>query len=522
MLWWTLPSIAGTLLSLYIARSATQQMRPPAGYYLCAMGLMVAWWCVGQWASMLWINQDYRYMLAQIQYVAISSVPVLWLSIALSYSGLNRFLLRWYPLFWVVPLTTIVMVMSNEFHNLIWQRFEVIPGSISLDIEYGAWFRVHAVYSYTTVIVATLLLAYRTGMSKGNRSKLIGVLLSPLFVIALNAPFILGINLFPIDPTPAGFALGCSLLLLSLRQNMFSVLPIARQHTLDKLSDGVIVIDDNGRIADCNPAAREILGRKMTHIGSELANAIPGSPELDSNQPTELLMPDGRWLDIRMSQIQGLGGPAKGQVVLIRDISREKSLQMALQNLNNRLEQMAHTDELTGLANRRRLYERAREEWSRSSRHSRPLSIMLIDFDHFKQVNDTFGHQTGDNVLSAAASLLLSMIRPEDLAARHGGEELAILLPDTDAVKAIEAAQRICHAMASLEHQADDGSTFQTTVSVGVATRNADDESPDSLIARADLALYHSKNNGRNIVSVSGKRDHLSLNNPVSPDVLFV
>lgn len=506
---WILPSLLGTVISVITAWSASQRMRPPSAHYMVALSLMVGWWCLTQWTGLLWINQEYRYFMAQLQYIAVASVPVLWLSTALSFCGWQPFLSRWYPVLWAIPLVTLIIAFTNDLHGLLWQQFIAVPGDIRLYIEYGAWFQVASVYSYTAVLMGTALLIIRLSQSRLYRMQVLAVAAGPLLVLGINLPFIMGLRWLPIDPTPSGFAVAAMLILVALRQNLFSVLPIARRSTVDNISDGVIVVDTQGLIADINPAARRMMGSSSTRVGSSLQAALPTGTRLDNGKAQDLQLPDGRWADLRVSPVKALDGQLVGQVVLLRDVTAERELharllkaQQSLQDLNQRLDAMAHTDELTGLANRRRLYESLREEWSRSARHQHSLSIILLDFDYFKQINDNYGHQTGDEVLAKAAAVLRNMTRPEDLVVRHGGEELAILLPQTGLEAAAEAAERIRRAIEQLRFQSKKGDEFTITVSLGVAARIQSDDSPDVLIARADKALYHSKKTGRNVVSM--------------------
>jgi diguanylate cyclase (GGDEF)-like protein len=171
--------------------------------------------------------------------------------------------------------------------------------------------------------------------------------------------------------------------------------------------------------------------------------------------------------------------------------------QQQLSALNHELEKLAHTDALTGLANRRRLLARLEEEWARGTRHARPLSLLLIDLDRFKLVNDTYGHLVGDRVLATAGHALATLVRPTDLPARYGGEELALLLPETDQAGACEAARRVRRALGELLHADDAGGRFKVTASVGVATALGGELAPGELLSRADGALYHAKASGR-------------------------
>lgn len=510
MLWWALPSFLGTCISLYMSVYAIRRIPPPTGAYVTALSLSAAWWCAMQWAGLLWNNPDYRLMAAQLQYFAVVSAPALWLCVALAYSGQLRFLSRWYPVLWIMPAITMALVITNEFHQLVWQRFEVVPGQIGLIIEYGAWFRANAVYSYMCVVVGTILICFRIGLSSLYRQQFISALLAPMVVLGVNMPFIMGVNMLPIDPTPTGFVLAGLLLIMATRNRMFAAMPVARRLTMDNMSDGVIVIDNAGFIVDTNPAARDMFGQMRSSIGQHISQLTIDGTDLTADDVSDITLADGRCINVRMSTLITRGQVRNGQVILLRDVTSERDAQQklvaaqkSLKELNAQLQVVAHTDELTGLANRRRLYEVLTEEWSRSFRHGRPMSVILFDFDHFKHVNDSHGHQTGDTVLRIASGVLSNITRPEDLLARHGGEEFAVLLPETSLDQAVEVAKKVHQAISALKYTGDSGSEFGVSISVGVASREASDMSQDNLIARADRAMYNTKGTGRNGVSVA-------------------
>lgn len=201
--------------------------------------------------------------------------------------------------------------------------------------------------------------------------------------------------------------------------------------------------------------------------------------------------------------VEGPDGIREGRVVLLRDVTdvREAQDRLArarqeLERLNRDLDAMAHIDALTGLANRRRFQKALDEECARARRYNRELSVLLFDLDHFKGVNDARGHPVGDRVLEAVGRVLSSALRPGDVAARQGGEEFAVLLPDAGPSEAAAIANRLRDELTGLDHSDDNGERFKVTVSGGVATLRRD-ESPAQLIARADHGLYFIKNTGR-------------------------
>lgn len=168
-----------------------------------------------------------------------------------------------------------------------------------------------------------------------------------------------------------------------------------------------------------------------------------------------------------------------------------------LNDANRKLSRLAGTDSLTGILNRRRFFELADGELSRSVRYGRPFSVILLDVDHFKAINDTYGHVVGDDVLRHVVGITDDMSRMMDLTARYGGEEVIILLPETRAAGALTVAERIREKLATTPVQAG-GHTITVTASLGVAQWAGRDESLALLITRADEALYSAKHQGRN------------------------
>ncbi len=167
-----------------------------------------------------------------------------------------------------------------------------------------------------------------------------------------------------------------------------------------------------------------------------------------------------------------------------------------------RLRRLAMTDDLTLAYNQRYLVPRVQEELERSRRTNAPLSLLLLDLDHFKRVNDTYGHELGDKVLRQFADRVRASVRRIDVLIRRGGEEFVLIMPQSDAAAASMTADRIRGAIANVVFNLDDGITLQQAVSIGVATWTGT-ESVDVFAARADSAMYRAKENGRNRVEVA-------------------
>lgn len=179
---------------------------------------------------------------------------------------------------------------------------------------------------------------------------------------------------------------------------------------------------------------------------------------------------------------------------VIHDVTERKMFE-------TRLQKQASTDVLTGAANRRFFMEAASFEVQQAHHLERALSVALIDLDHFKQVNDTFGHKEGDRVLAGFTQLCLQNIREGDILARFGGDEFALMLPNSGAEKAVAIAERIRQALA-ISDLTRENAPYTVTISVGIAEIRGKADTLDEILGRADQALYRMKESGRNRVGI--------------------
>ena len=164
--------------------------------------------------------------------------------------------------------------------------------------------------------------------------------------------------------------------------------------------------------------------------------------------------------------------------------------------------EIKNTDVLTFLPNRRKIIVDLQEEVIRSTRYGTPLSISLVDIDHFKKINDTYGHLTGDEALRTLAARLREQIRHPDTLGRYGGEEFLIVLPNSEVKAAVEQASRLCQRVRAMQVESNDH-TLSLTISIGVAQYKIGHENWEQFLHRADTAMYQAKNNGRDQWAVS-------------------
>ncbi|GBG12971.1 uncharacterized protein NMK_0508 [Novimethylophilus kurashikiensis] len=200
------------------------------------------------------------------------------------------------------------------------------------------------------------------------------------------------------------------------------------------------------------------------------------------------------WVQLTASLLRNESGKPYQIIKQVQDITERKQLEFDL-------ERQAHTDYLTGLANRRHFLELAEHELAHVRRYGGDLAVAMLDLDHFKNINDTYGHQVGDIVLKTLAALCHQMLRNVDVIGRIGGEEFAILFPETDMQEAHEIVERLRIAIARKDVPTAENGAIRFTASIGIAAYTPSDTGIDILMSRADKALYDAKMTGRNRVA---------------------
>lgn len=317
-------------------------------------------------------------------------------------------------------------------------------------------------------------------------------------------------------------------------ENELKVANVRFSAVIQTAYDGIVTVDEHRRIKLFNAAAEEMFGYDADEvIGEPLEILIPhqhrhnhghqvrqfrDSP-IQSRQMFERgghiagLRKDGETfpVEISISKIDVNG--ATEYTAVVRDISEQA-------RLIEQLKDQASTDQLTGLLNRRAFMQRAEQAIAQARRHQQPLSVMMVDIDHFKRVNDRFGHDAGDVVLEAMAGAVTTIFRKSDVFARVGGEEFAALLPMTGERAALDLAERLRETVEIARFETDwkGHEPIPFTISAGVATLREDDANIDAPLKRADNALYRAKATGRNRVTGWQGSDHPGPSNDDEPE----
>jgi diguanylate cyclase (GGDEF)-like protein/PAS domain S-box-containing protein len=285
---------------------------------------------------------------------------------------------------------------------------------------------------------------------------------------------------------------------------------------VDSVNSIILRWDARGRIVFMNPyglkffgyAMDELLGKNV--VGTivpesesisqrdldKLMRQIQQDPDRFRNNENENITRDGRrvWIYWTNRAIMDDDGRIVEILSVGNDITGRRHMEAELRRL-------ATTDPLTGAFNRRRFFQKARQEFLRHQRYNHCFAVLLMDMDHFKKINDTHGHPVGDAVLKAFVETCQNVFRVTDIFGRTGGEEFSAVLPETDITDALQVAERLRYHVANNRIPVEtDGRPITSTVSIGLTSLHEDDVTLESMIRRADKALYAAKRAGRNCV----------------------
>jgi diguanylate cyclase (GGDEF)-like protein/PAS domain S-box-containing protein len=424
-----------------------------------------------------------------------------------------------------VPLTTIVLVFLAPSLSLFWTSVQLAEasGPHPLLVERGWWFWVNASYAYACVLLASVLLlravlgAVRAFTAQGIALVLAVIL--PWHANVLTLAGVVppqGIDLTPPTIVASAALMAYAVLRLGALDLHPGIVPEAREAVFEEMRDGILVVDAGGRVLDANRAADELLAFPAGHLlGRRIEDVLlceddPQSPRLTMASLTEATssvvgtgVGEGgeRSLEVVVSRL-GSTSRASGCVLAMRDITERRRLQEKL------LLHRALHDDLTGLPNRRLLQEQLDQLLKLAKRRDEDLSLLMIDLDRFKEINDTLGHRAGDDLLVIMGERLLSARRESDVVARLGGDEFAVILPvcgERDAVRLAAALRAELMAPFKLRRQ-----QVSVSAAIGVATSPAHGRSPETLLRHADVALYAAKESLDGVAAYRSERDRNS------------
>lgn len=513
--------IGSAAAALLAAR--TRDNRGAVAGELFGLALCVAEWSFFYALETLSQSPAYRELWSQFAYIGTYGTVAFMLRFCIRWLS-PRAAGWWMSVLWVVPFFMVIAAFTNGLHGLVWP--EIRPAetfAFVYEYEHGPLFWVGITYQYLAVLVSVVLVTAGVVRRRNiYRQQALLVLFGLLVAVAGNVLYVSGaLGRMPLDITPLTLAIATGFLLAGIsRARLLELLPTARHRVVDVMPDGLLVLDEQSRVVDWNAAALRlwgidqaaIMGVPVTELIPEWSLKVP-DPMPDSYSATLVAKAgDGlRHVDLEIGRIDYPNPRSAGWIALFHDATELRSAERRLQEANTRLEQLnaelareAVHDGLTGLFNRAYLDDSLVRELARADREQRPVGLLILDIDHFKTINDRYGHGVGDDVLRHVADLVRSQVRAGDIPCRYGGDELVAVMPGATVDEAYQVGERIRRSVASTSLTSD-GRPVRTTVSVGVAVYADDAASAPDLFRVADRALYLAKDRGRD--RVCGARD---------------
>ncbi|PZT52636.1 histidine kinase N-terminal 7TM domain-containing protein [Paenibacillus silvae] len=443
-----------------------------------------------------------------IQYIGMPVSAPLGLLLMIRYTGKKLSKLQTSALF-IIPAITVFMVTTNDWHHLYYKRVWLLEDStvpiMALDI--GQWYVVHGAFTFSCLLCAGLILIGQWRHTKKMyRRQLLTLIASQIIPMVAAFVYLLGLTPFGLDPVPILMCVTSTMYIWAiLSSRLLTIVPIAKESIFESMREGVIVLDSSYRLVDFNRSLRLLLpeiqttmvGRPLNDIWLEISGeTFPVEYGREGLQTDLYWQFNGETVcyQVRTSYVFNKSSEAVGILIMLIDITEQRFLE-------EQLKQLAYFDGLTKIYNRTQFLYKGRELLSEARLNLQPISFILFDIDHFKRINDTYGHDVGDQAIIHVVSVCNRYLSSEMLFARYGGEEFVIALPNMTLQDAHDQAEQLRTALLSTPLEVE-GKTVSLTSSFGVAQCDSDSDTLESLLRDADHALYESKRHGRNTVSV--------------------
>jgi diguanylate cyclase (GGDEF)-like protein/PAS domain S-box-containing protein len=460
--------------------------------------LALSWWDITY--AIFWIDLPglTPYFWLDITLVGAFIVPTSLLLFSLEHAHLQKWLTRpiRFALF-IEPILAFILLWTDPWHGLFYGGKRALNTTMILDAGMVHWANVY--YSYALILISVVILSLVAHRSVGiYRRQTIMILAAMVIPWIVHIGFLSTGGLLPdADVTPFIFSITAVIFAFALvRYRLLDIVPIARTVLIESMSEGVIVLDTRNRVVDINPAASKVTKLSAPAlIGEPVEKVFANWKDIvtryqDVRQVRVEVQADQTHLDLRVSPLMDNRNQIVGRLIVWRDITELKRTQA-------KLERLATIDGLTEVLNRRSFMEKAHNELIRSLRFEKNLSLALMDIDHFKKINDTYGHPAGDRALMEFSRLCMVNIREVNVFARFGGEEFALLMPETDIDQAYQVCERMRLNVARSSMKLD-GQTVSITISLGISSMDDKRDTIDKILHRADQALYSAKQSGRN------------------------
>ncbi len=454
----------------------------------------------------------------QVQYLVLPFIPALWLTVALLYTKtiytLNR---RITVLLFFVPVTTFVIRLTNPLHNLFYKHWGLKHAFeyLFFYMERGWWYYVNISYTILCLVLTIIVyyLEYQKKRADYSRPQFMVFFFASLLPLIGVMLILFVFNKWSIDFT--ALIMPVSLLIISygiIKYDFMDIKSLARETVFENSLDGMMILESDLRLIDYNKAAKAFFAAlNISFDGYSIDHILNGEPELleiiRSETTRELsIMIDGvkRYFEIGTMPLGNTHNTRMRMLKYIRDITEKKEAQ-------EKLTVLATTDSLSGLYNRTEFMKLAKRELSWANAHNENLSLLMLDLDLFKIINDTFGHAAGDEVIRKMGNIIMTSFRKTDFAGRLGGEEFVVLLKNTSLLEAKRVAKKFQETV-SKSKVIYESQEISFTISIGVATSYGDvinSSNIEDILKQADKALYKAKAKGRNCVATMDNQKHI-------------
>ena len=507
------PLLSG-FISIGLAFHIWQRRNMVAADNFVLMMVGAAIWCFAHTLKVASLRLQWMVIFDNFAYLGMDIIAIGVFTFSMAFTQNKKHLdkLMWILLL-IEPVTNLVLIWSDPIHHLFRKNLAIasIDQFNYIIYDHGIWGVVILSYFYAVFLFSLfLLIRFFLQANQLTRTQTAIIIMGICFPYVVGIFSMLGlIKALDQDIFPITFGLSNIFLAWGvIRFRIFDIVPIARDRIVESMHEGMIMIDDNDRIVDINPAALELIGHKEKDLlGTQISSIVPISNaqvlgKLEKvqyeTQINNIKTGTTNTYEVRLSPLMNRQGRTFGRLIFLQDITRRKVLEAELHR-------MATTDSLTGLLNRRQFETLAKRDLTKSRRSNKPLSILMLDIDHFKVINDTYGHAIGDIVLKEFTRRCQTKLRSSDLFARFGGEEFVILLTETDQEKAEQVATRVLNIVSGKKVETSKGMVAVST-SIGIATSRGDEEIIEVIIEAADQALYQAKDRGGN-TAISAVRD---------------
>lgn len=458
--------------------------------------------CFSSASGLLATTLDQVKFWTNIQYVGIAFSPVLGLLFVLKYVNITLSTKVKGGLF-LIPTLTFIMVITNDWHHLHYRLLELDPilGAPFVDQVEGPWYMVHGVFSFSCMMTAFLVACARWRETHATyKPQLLTLIIGQMIPIMVTFLYLINVTPTGVDPVPMVLWLTSLLYWWAIKSSrLFSVMPVAKDIIFNNMSDGVVVLNSTKHLVEYNatfekmmPDVRQtMIGTSFTQIWHRITHT-PSAFEFTTSSHTQIiklhLNNKEMIYQIRILPLQHLQQET-GYLMIFSDMTEIMHLQMQLKH------QVYH-DELTQIYNRRAFFEKCSTLLAHAQNNQTPFTILLLDIDHFKYVNDTYGHHIGDEVIKHIVDQCLAILPDDALFARYGGEEFVVALNGYSNAESMNLAHVLREGIANAPYN-----SLQVTISMGVALLHHErNETLQQLLNQADSALYTAKRLGRNHV----------------------